>query len=110
MNTSKTFDVSQWRDIEPIYHHENDLTCVRIFYEPGFDTIMAYFRALMTIQEYSVRALDLTDFVIQGNPANYSAWIYRRECLFALNSNLQDELDYTALYALNFPKNYQVSR
>jgi len=41
---------------------------------------MDYFRAILKKNEISQRALDLTSKVINGNPANYTAWHFRRLC------------------------------
>jgi len=50
----------------------------------------------------------LSATVIDGNPANYTAWHYRRQCLKALNKNLKDELKWVADVAFESPKNYQL--
>jgi protein farnesyltransferase/geranylgeranyltransferase type-1 subunit alpha len=54
------------------------------------------------------RALRLTADVIEQNSANYSAWSYRRSCLYALQSPLSDELKWTEDIAQSSPKNYQL--
>jgi protein farnesyltransferase/geranylgeranyltransferase type-1 subunit alpha len=69
---------------------------------------MDYFRAIVKADEKSARALGLTQEVVEMNAANYSAWHYRRLCLFALDANLLEELAYVADMAGENPKNYQI--
>lgn len=69
---------------------------------------MDYFRAILAKNELSSRALALTADVIEQNSANYTAWCYRRACLFALNADLDAELLYVSQLARNSPKNYQL--
>ena len=45
------------------------------------------------MNEMSERALSLTEDVIRMNPANYTAWQFRRQCLYALKKDLDEELD-----------------
>lgn len=49
-----------------------------ITYTPVFTEVMSYFRAILQQHEVSLRALVLTQLVIQQNSANYTAWGYRR--------------------------------
>jgi protein farnesyltransferase/geranylgeranyltransferase type-1 subunit alpha len=69
---------------------------------------MDYLRAAMAATEYSERALALTETVIELNAAHYTAWHFRRQCLFALKKDLAAELDFIEQVALNTPKNYQI--
>eukprot|EP00954_Amorphochlora_amoebiformis_P004448 346160-Amorphochlora_amoeboformis.AAC.1 len=50
---------------------------------------MDYFRAILKKGEKSKRALSLTKEVIKVNPANYTGWLFRRECLLALGADLK---------------------
>ena len=54
------------------------------------------------------RALALTGDVIEQNSANYTAWSYRRSCLYALGLSLEAELAFTEDIARATPKNYQL--
>jgi protein farnesyltransferase/geranylgeranyltransferase type-1 subunit alpha len=69
---------------------------------------MDYFRAVLQAEELSERALALVDDVVALNPANYTAWQYRRELLRALGKDLRLEFDYTEAMALEHAKNYQI--
>ena len=54
------------------------------------------------------RALRLTADVIEQNSANYTAWAYRRSCLYALQRPLQEELSFAEDIGRASPKNYQL--
>lgn len=70
--------------------------------------VMDVFRGVLKLNEYSERTLNLTLDVIDENPANYTAWYFRRRVLEALDANLYDELVYTERMAIAHPKNYQI--
>ena len=46
--------------------------------------------------------------MIEQNSANYTAWSYRRACLYALQAPLSEELQWTEAIAHSSPKNYQL--
>lgn len=62
----------------------------------------------MDAKEYSLRALDLTSLVIQHNSSHYTIWVYRRDIIQHLQSDLNDELDYTTSKLEDNPKSYQL--
>lgn len=70
--------------------------------------VMDVFRGVLKLNEFSERTLELTLDVIEENPANYTAWAFRRKVLEALGANLYDELAYTERQAIAHPKNYQI--
>ena len=71
---------------------------------------MNYFRAAYLKNEISERSLELSAVAIELNPANYTAWYFRRLCLFALRdrTSLKDEFSFVSKCAANTPKNYQI--
>ena len=96
-----------WNDLIPILQDDSNTICP-ILYTSNFIDAMNYFRSIIFKAEYSYRALVLTSYIIDLNSANYTAWHYRRECLFHLNSNLLNELTWTSNLCNTTPKNYQL--
>ena len=112
------FASDTWSDVTPVPQDDGDNPVVPIAYTEectlcGFLSVdqphvgpeaylgvacvavsqaMDYFRAILAKNELSERALQLTNHVIQLNPANYTAWHYRRQCLTAVGSDLREEL------------------
>ena len=95
-------------DLPPVPQDDGPFPICSIQYSPSFVTVMNYFRAVLAIGEMSERALALTAAVIDGNPANYTAWYHRRKCLVALSKSLDDEIVYTNEVGGDNPKNYQI--
>ncbi len=62
----------------------------------------------MKVDEKSERALRLTEDVISQNAANYTAWAWRRECIFALGKSINEELKWAEKVANESAKNYQL--
>lgn len=69
---------------------------------------MNYFRAILEKDEKSLRAFDLTTDVILLNPANYTAWYFRKILLKELNLDLKKELEFLSTIGIENPKNYQI--
>ncbi len=97
-----------WKDVTPLKQDDGPSPVVPISYTPRFIEVMDYFRAIMSKGEKSQRALDLTKEVIKVNPANYTGWLFRRECLFALGASLDEELKFIDMIAEQSSKNYQL--
>lgn len=97
-----------WQDVTPVPQDDGPEPLVVIRYPPGFEEVHSYFRAIQQKDEFSERALALTNDVIEHNAANYTAWYYRRRCLKELDSDMQTELDFIDMWAKDSPKNYQV--
>lgn len=72
------------------------------------EDMMNYFRAVMRSQEKSGRVLTLLEDVLQRNPANYTAWQYRREVLEEVGCDVERELEFVGDATESNPKNYQV--
>lgn len=55
-----------------------------IAYSDDYAETMAYLRALMAADEKSERALEVTEDLVEMNPAHYTVWLYRMGVLRAL--------------------------
>lgn len=91
-------------------------------------TVFGYMRAVVVQQqqaaEYSPRTLKLTATSLRLNPANYTVWHFRRQCLYSLHSSLPSkslhddndnsndyivaDLELAASLGGDNPKNYQI--
>jgi protein farnesyltransferase/geranylgeranyltransferase type-1 subunit alpha len=69
---------------------------------------MGYLRAVMAAKEHSQRVLDLTEHIISMNAAHYTVWLYRASTLFALDADIDQELNWVNEVALEHQKNYQI--
>ena len=103
-----SFQISEWEDVTPIPQDDGPAPLAAISYTTGFTKLMDYFRAMLKAEEYSVRALHLTQAILEHNAANYTVWQYRRDCLKATSSDLYQELDFIDGFATENPKNYQI--
>ncbi|KAF2480635.1 hypothetical protein BDY17DRAFT_255166 [Neohortaea acidophila] len=102
-------DDPAWADIIPLPTDEggpNPLAAIA--YDDEYAEAMSYLRAVMAANEFSPRILDLTEDLIDMNPAHYTVWLYRAQCLFALKSDLHAELAWLNATALEHQKNYQI--
>ncbi|KAJ1422630.1 hypothetical protein B484DRAFT_332146, partial [Ochromonadaceae sp. CCMP2298] len=97
-----------WADVTPVPQEDGPNPVVKINYSAEFTKLMDIFRAVVLLGEYSERALDLTEELLEQNAANYSVWQYRRQCLQTLCSDLTEELEYMDGFSLGNPKNYQI--
>jgi protein farnesyltransferase/geranylgeranyltransferase type-1 subunit alpha len=101
-------DKEEWKDIVPIEQDDGENAPVPIAYTDEFKNTMNYFRAIVERNEISERALQLTAHAIELNPANYTAWYYRRIVLFGLKKDLAEEVEYMNHMTEENEKNYQV--
>lgn len=105
----KYADDPSWSDIIPHPTDEGGPSpLAAIAYSDEYGECMSYLRAAMSLNEFSPRVLLLTEDLIDMNPAHYTVWLYRAQCLFALNYNLKDELEWLNAIALQHQKNYQI--
>lgn len=107
-------------DTSPTAHPIQPLATIA--YSPAYTEATAYLRAVMAANEFSERALKLTEDVIAMNPAHYTVWLYRAKCLKEMNGFgdkaenvknkdlqwLTDELKWLDKVAKKHLKNYQI--
>eukprot|EP01084_Bolivina_argentea_P217941 369945_1 len=98
----------EYQDLTPIFQDDGPNPIVAIRYPKKFKEVHNYFRAVVHKNEISKRALKLSQKVIELNAANYTAWQFRRECIFKLKEDLFDELEFSKGIAEQSPKNYQL--
>nr|POE63268.1 protein farnesyltransferase/geranylgeranyltransferase type-1 subunit alpha [Quercus suber] len=98
-----------WADVTPLPTDEggpNPLAAIA--YSSEYEECMSYLRAVMAANEFSTRVLTLTEDLIEMNPAHYTVWLYRAQCLLTLHADLTEELAWLNATALAHPKNYQI--
>jgi protein farnesyltransferase/geranylgeranyltransferase type-1 subunit alpha len=114
----------EWDDVVPIPQDDGEGALAQIAYTDEyaegklliifieisliFRIAMGYLRAVMAAKEHSQRVLDLTEHIISMNAAHYTVWLYRASTIFALNANIERELNWVNDVALDHQKNYQI--
>jgi protein farnesyltransferase/geranylgeranyltransferase type-1 subunit alpha len=64
-----------WADVEPLPQDDGGLhPLAAIAYTEEYSQAMGYLRAVMVKNEFSERALALTEHIISMNPAHYTVW------------------------------------
>lgn len=87
-----------------------------IAYAPRYIEAMSYLRAVMAVNEFSRRALELTEDIISMNPAHYTVWLYRAKILRTLwesegtktEDGVMTELEWLEGISERNLKNYQI--
>jgi len=112
-----------FHDIIPIPQDDGPHPVCSIAYPQGYVDAMGYLRAIMKNNERSERSLELTAICLRFNPANYTTWWFRRQCLAALSTPPEDhqtQLTYFSSHLIDSdlklasnlggsnPKNYQI--
>ncbi|OAF69385.1 CAAX farnesyltransferase subunit alpha [Intoshia linei] len=97
----------EWKDVVPIKPPQEPCI-VKINYGPQFLDALSYFRAIIVSGELSERALELTSTVLNFNPGNYTAWLYRQRLVRKLNIPSESDMDFNAIAIQKTAKNYQV--
>jgi protein farnesyltransferase/geranylgeranyltransferase type-1 subunit alpha len=80
-------DFADLGDVVPVPQDDGPAPVCAIAYPPAFVRAHDLLRALLAADERSARALALTDACLKLNPANYTAWHFRRRCLVALSAD-----------------------
>lgn len=101
------FLVSHFSDLEIISLEESQQVAA-IKYETEYRELLQIFFTILHLNEKSDRVLELTLKILTINPAHFTVWQYRRECLLALGKDLQEELYFIDEFAGDNPKNYQI--
>ncbi|CCX14245.1 hypothetical protein FPQ18DRAFT_405424 [Pyronema domesticum] len=98
----------EWEDVIPLPQDDGALPLAQIAYTDEYAEAMSYLRALMAKDEHSERALEITEHIIEMNPAHYTVWLYRANIVFALGKDLRKEVEWLNEKALRHEKNYQI--
>ena len=65
----------EWADVVPLQQDDGGPDALAtIAYTAEYKESMSYLRAVMAANEYSERALALTERIISMNPAHYTVW------------------------------------
>jgi protein farnesyltransferase/geranylgeranyltransferase type-1 subunit alpha len=114
---------ARWKDVVPIPlidgppgHKDPGPALATIAYSPRYSEATSYLRAVMALNEFSRRALDLTDDIIDMNPAHYTVWLYRAKILKTLwesegtptEEGVAVELEWLRRVSEKHLKNYQI--
>ena len=113
-----------WRDITPIplldtgppSQKDPGPALATIAYSPRYSEAMSYLRAVMAVNEFSRRTLELTEDIIGMNPAHYTVWLYRAKILrevweeegSGVEEGVRGELEWLEGISERNLKNYQI--
>lgn len=68
-------DDEAWADVVPLAQDDGGMhPLAAIAYTEEYSEAMGYLRAVMADNEFSERVLDLTEHIINMNPAHYTVW------------------------------------
>lgn len=79
-----------------------------IMYTDEYKQLMSIFNALLKQKEYSERAYNLVNEVIETVPSYYTAWSYKLEIVLHLKKDIIKELEWLDVFSLDNLKNYQI--
>ncbi|UKJ88660.2 hypothetical protein MACJ_001904 [Theileria orientalis] len=99
-------DESVWSDLE-VENTSKDNLLFELTRELLALRISCLFNALIKNKEYSVRGLYLSKLMIKLNPANYTAWYYRLQCIKTLDLDLEEEIEFARRITFESIKSYQ---
>ncbi|CAH8623411.1 unnamed protein product [Heterobilharzia americana] len=98
----------EWNDVTPIPQDDGGRYIVNIAYSEEFVDAHDYFRAALMKNERSERTFSLTSEILSLNPANYTAWEYRRRIIEEISPDLVAELRLVGGLIEEHSKNYQL--
>lgn len=81
----------EWADVAPVEQNDGPSPPCQIAYSEEFKDTHNFFRAVLLANEHSPRAFDITTHALKLNPANYTAWYFRRKVTAALFLDADDD-------------------
>ena len=101
--------INQFDDISPVQQFSDQVQILKIKYSKNDRKLLDIFRGVLVSKEISVRVYNLTTLVIKNFPANYVAWIVRRQCLNQIKEiDAKEELNWLDKQMVENQKNYQI--
>lgn len=97
-----------YEDVVPLTLNETQPQLCQILYTDEYKKTMGTLLALLQQEEYSERALALTEEGINLLASHYTIWNYRYQILMHMQKDLFEELDWCESIALENEKNYQI--
>ncbi|KAG4303751.1 hypothetical protein PORY_002847 [Pneumocystis oryctolagi] len=94
--------------LEPTFQDDSINPIASIAYPPNYSEAMAYLKTIMIKEEMSERAMKLTAYLINMNPAHYTVWAYRMKVLINLKKDIFQELLWIEQLSKLHPKSYQL--
>lgn len=101
-------DLLEYQDVTPVKLNEESPQLCQILYSDEYKQTMGILLALMEAEEYSERALQLTQKGIELLASHYTIWSYRFNIVQRLDVDLVSELNWCEEIALDNQKNYQI--
>lgn len=95
-------------DVVPVQLNEEQPQLCQILYDDEYKLVMGKLLALQQQEEYSERALYLTEKGLELLASHYTIWSYRFNIIKKIGADLFKELDWCELIALDNEKNYQI--
>lgn len=95
-------------DVVPVTLNEEQPQLCQILYDDEYKLVMGKLLALQQKEEFSERALYLTEKGLELLASHYTIWNYRFRIIQNIGADLFKELDWCELIALDNEKNYQI--
>ncbi|ODV77441.1 protein prenylyltransferase [Suhomyces tanzawaensis NRRL Y-17324] len=97
-----------YEDVTPVNINLEEPQLCQILYDDEYKSVMGILLALLKQNEYSERALYITELGLELLASHYTIWVYRYRILTHLKRDLVAELDWCEQIALENEKNYQI--